>query len=164
MPVLPACDGVKELDPAMHLIKRYKQLSAVERSLFFRALAAVAVLRIGLWMLPFRVVRNLVEQFRRSPGRRFDLDRRNIRQVAWAVEAASRRIPGTTCLPQGMATHLLLGRLGQRSQLRLGVTHKPGGRLEAHAWVEVNGRVVSGGAVSGFEEFVPLQQQASQGT
>jgi len=44
MPVLPACDGVKELDPAMHLIKRYKQLSAVERSLFFRALAAVAVL------------------------------------------------------------------------------------------------------------------------
>jgi len=58
-----------------------------------------------------------------------------------------------------MATYLLLGKLGQDSRLRLGVALKPEGRLEAHAWVEVQGRVVSGGAVEGFRRFVPLQEQ-----
>jgi hypothetical protein len=56
---------------------------------------------------------------------------------------------------------LLLGRLGQQSELRLGVALKPGGQLEAHAWVEVEGRVVSGGAVTGFGRFVPLRQSTS---
>jgi Transglutaminase-like superfamily len=145
----------------MRLITRYRQLSSAERSLFFQALALVTIIRIGLRLLPFRVMRNWVEHFRKSPGLRSDLDYRNIRQVAWAVEAASRRIPGTTCLPQGMATHLLLGRLGQPSELRLGVALKPEGQLEAHAWVEVQGRVVSGGAIEKFHRFVPLQEQSS---
>ena len=145
----------------MRLITRYRQLSATERGLFFRALALLAVIRIGLRLLPFRVLRDGMEHFRlRASGCR-DLDRRNIRQVAWAVEAASRRIPGTTCLPQGMATHFLLGRLGQQSELRLGVARKPEGQFEAHAWVEVQGRVVSGGAVEGFGRFMPLQQKSS---
>jgi len=142
----------------MRLIIRYKQLSPAERSLFFRALALVAALRLGLRLLPFRVLRKWVGHFRTSSGLSCNLDRRRIGQVAWAVEAASRRLPGTTCLPRGLATHLLLGRLGQDSQFRLGVALKPAGRLEAHAWVEVCGRVVSGGAVAGFDRFVPLQE------
>jgi hypothetical protein len=148
------------LDIIMDLITRYRQLSPAESRLFFRALALAAALRLGLRLLPFRVLRKWVERFRASSGLRGNLDRRRIRQVAWAVEAASRRLPGTTCLPQAMATHLLLGRLGQDSQLRLGVAFKPAGGLEAHAWVEVQGRVISGGAVAGFERFVPLQEPA----
>lgn len=145
----------------MRLISRYKQLSSAERSLFFRALAIVAVIRVGLRLVPFRILRKWLEHFRGSPQLSGGLDRQRIRQVAWAVEAASRRLAGTTCLPQGMATHLLLGRLGQQSELRLGVALKPGGQLEAHAWVEVEGRVVSGGAVTGFGRFVPLRQSTS---
>ena len=143
------------------LINRYKDLSPAERSLFFRALLFVAVIRTGLRLIPFRVLRNGVEHFSKSAGVRCELDRRNIRQITWAVEAASRRIPGTTCLPRAMAVHLLLGRRGQPSELRLGVALKPGCALEAHAWVEVHGRVVIGGEVDGFERFVPLQQQSS---
>jgi len=102
-----------------------------------------------------------LERLRKPTGPWRDLDRKSIRQVAWAVEAASRRIPGATCLTQGMATQVILGRLGQRSELRLGVTRKPDGQLEAHAWVESQGRIVSGGAVEGFHRYSRFEKQLS---
>ena len=144
----------------MCLISRYKNLSPAERNLFFRALVLLAVTRLGLRVLPFRVIRNWTEQFRSSPGLHITLNRRRIGQIAWAVEAASRRIPGTTCLPRAIATHILLGRLGQASELRLGAALKPQGHLEAHAWVEVSGRVVIGEAIEGFNRFVPFQESS----
>ena len=145
----------------MCLISRYKNLSPAERNLFFHALVLLAVTRLGLRVLPFRVIRNWTEQFRSSTGLHFTLDRRRIGQIAWAVEAASRRIPGTTCLPRAIATHILLGRLGQASELRLGAALKPQGHLEAHAWVEVSGRVVIGEAIEGFNRFVPFQESSA---
>lgn len=145
----------------MRLITRYRQLSAAERRLFFRALVLVLAIRTGLWVLPFRVTRNWVERLRVPAGPWRELDRRSIRRAAWAVEAASRRIPGATCLTQGMATQVLLGRLGQRSELRLGVARKPDGQLEAHAWVEAQGRIVSGAAVEGFHRYARLEKQPS---
>ena len=158
---VPVSHSPNSLGVIRRLIASYKRLRPAERRLFFQALVVVAVIRVGLRLLPYRVLRNWVEHFRKSPGLNCQMDRRHIREVTWAVEAASRRIPGTTCLPRGMATHFLLGRLGQQSELRLGVARKPGGELEAHAWVEVQGRVVSGGAVEGFERFVPLQQKSN---
>lgn len=143
------------------LINKYRDLSPAERSLFFRAWIFVALIRAGLRLMPFHFLRHWVEHFSRSAGVSCEPDRRGIRQVAWAVEAASRRIPGTTCLPRAMAAHLLLGQRGQPSGLRLGVARKSDGALEAHAWVEVQGRVVIGGGVEGFDRFVPLQRQLS---
>jgi hypothetical protein len=139
----------------MRLLNRYKQLSSVERGLFFHALMVLVTIRIGLRLLPYRMTRKWLEHFRTSLGLGRDLGWQKVRQVAWAVDAASRRIRGTTCLPRGMATHLMLGRLGQDSQLRLGVTRNDKNQFEAHAWVEVNGRVVSG-IVDGLNRYVPL--------
>jgi hypothetical protein len=141
----------------VRLIARYKQLSPGERQLLFRALVLVPAVRIALWTLPFRLTRGCVEWLGKPPGPWRDLDRSTIRLAAWAVEAASRRVPGASCLTQGMAMQVLLGRLGQRSELRLGVARKLGGQLEAHAWVETQGLVVIGGAVEGFHRFARLE-------
>jgi hypothetical protein len=143
----------------MRLIARYRHLSPAERSLFSRALLLLLVTRAGLRILPFRIVRHWMEHFRKSTCLKSVLERRRIAQVAWAIDAASRRLPGTTCLPRAMAAHFLLGRLGQKSDLRLGAALKPDGLLEAHAWVEVEGRVIIGGAVEGFQRFVPFQEK-----
>ena len=145
----------------MGLIARYRQLSMDEQRLFFRAFVIIVTIRISLRLLPFRVTRNGMERLRRPAGPWRDLDRRRIHQVAWAVQAASRRLPGSTCLAQGMAAQVLLGRLGQRSELRLGVTRKPDGRLEAHAWVESNGSIVLGDAIEGFHRYTPFEKQLS---
>jgi Transglutaminase-like superfamily len=64
------------------------------------------------------------------------------RQVAWAVRLASRYVPGATCLPQALATHILLSRCGHQSCLHVGVASMQ--KFEAHAWVECDGNVVVG--------------------
>jgi hypothetical protein len=146
----------------MRLIARFKNLSAGERRLFFRALLLVAAIRVALWTLPFKVTRAWVDWLRQPAGPGRELDRRSMVQVVWAVEAASRRIPGATCLTQGMATQVLLGRLGQLSELHLGVArNKLDGRFEAHAWVEAQGHVINGGAIEGFQRYVRLEKRSS---
>jgi hypothetical protein len=146
----------------MRLIARYKQWSADERRMFFRALVLVVVIRVALWTIPFRVTRNWVDRLRKPSGPKRELDRLIIRQVAWAVGTAGRRIPGATCLTQGMATQVLLGRLGQDSELRLGVARsKQNGQIEAHAWVEAQGRVVKGAAIDDFHRYVRMEKRSS---
>jgi hypothetical protein len=141
---------------------RYRKLSADERRFFFRALVLVAAIRLALWTLPFRVTRSWVDYLRMPAGPECELDRRSIRQATWAVAAASRRIPGATCLTQGMATQVLLGRLGQHSELHLGVVrNQPKGQFKAHAWVEIRGRVINGGAIEGFRRYVRLDKKSS---
>jgi hypothetical protein len=145
----------------MRLIARYRQLSAGERRLFYHALVLVLAIRMRLWLQPFRMTRNWVERQSKPPGPWRHLERRSIREVTWAVEAASRRVPGATCLTQGMATQVLLGRLGQHSELRLGVARALDGQFEAHAWVETQGRIVIGGAVEGFERYTRLRRNSA---
>jgi hypothetical protein len=142
----------------MRLITRYRHLSPAERGLFFQACVLLIAVRVGLRVLRFRKVQSWMEHFCKPSGRQRVLERRHIAQVAWAVEAASRRLPGTTCLSRAMAAHFLLGRLGQKSELRLGAALRPDGALDAHAWVEVAGRVIIGSAVEGFHGFVPFQK------
>ena len=76
-------------------------------------------------------------------------DRLNaVNRIAWAVRAASRLVPRTTCLPQAMAATTLLRRAGFAADLRLGVAKDNKRTLNAHAWVEIDGEVVFGGADS----------------
>ena len=144
----------------MRLSARCRELSFAELRLLARALVVVIAVRAALWVLPFRLTRSCVERLRRPAGPWQDLALRRIRQVVWAVEAASRRVPGATCLTQSLATQIMLGRLGQRSELHLGVARKQDGQLEAHAWVETQGRVVNGGAIPRFERFARLQKSS----
>jgi hypothetical protein len=67
-------------------------------------------------------------------------------RMRWAVEVAGRYVPGATCLTQALALQIWLGRHGQSAALRLGVARGAGERLEAHAWLEHEGRVIIGAA------------------
>lgn len=60
--------------------------------------------------------------------------------VAWAVTAAARRVPGTRCLAWSLALRGLLSQMGVTSRLRIGVAAGDPGQLDAHAWVECDGR------------------------
>ncbi len=66
----------------------------------------------------------------------------------WAIEAAARRLPGATCLVQAIAGRCVLSARGVDSVVRIGVAPRGRGRFTAHAWLEVAGRAVIGGAES----------------
>lgn len=107
--------------------------------------ATAALLRV----LPFRRVRRLMAgevPDRERPSLPSDEERR----LLWAVTAVSRRLlPNRPCLPQALAAQFLLRRRGARpAHLRIGVARNDDGSIEAHAWLERDGRVLLGGTES----------------
>ena len=66
-------------------------------------------------------------------------------RIIWALNTAGAMVLSEKpCLAIAMAAHWLLGRRGVPTDLRIGVARGGVGNLEAHAWVEQNGRVLIG--------------------
>jgi hypothetical protein len=135
----------------MGLLSKFLRAPADDRRLLVKGMLWVWMVRIVLWLLPFRLVRQLLARFAASQTRgSIFLDR-----VVWAVMVASRYTPAATCLTQALATKVLLSRNGYHAVVRIGVARSAAGEFQAHAWVESNGKVVIGGSES-LKHYMPL--------
>jgi hypothetical protein len=128
----------------MPFLTSRRLISPSELFLCFRAFCVAQLVRIALWSLPtaslLRYVKRRVDPNRLGrPSRRF-----SVATVSWAVRAAGRRTFKSTCLVEALTAQLLLARYGHPSSLRVGVARDPKGQFVAHAWVEVEGRIVVG--------------------
>jgi len=107
-----------------------------------------AAVRVFLAQLAVRFVppARLFAWAERPPRRicRFAID--EARWVSWAVERVgdSARL-NSACLPRALAAQAMLRRRGISSRLCLGVARE-GGKLTAHAWVEIGEDKIVGGA------------------
>jgi hypothetical protein len=80
----------------------------------------------------------------------------SVDRAVWAVEVCTNRIPATrTCLIRALAAQVLLIAAHEEARFRIGVARDLDGALQAHAWVESNGRIVIGAPTG--ETFVPLR-------
>jgi hypothetical protein len=138
----------------MRALRRLRALSGAERRLLVEAALLLAVIRAALWLLPFEGVRRVTRRLGRPPRRRPSVDGADEARLVWAVGAAGRGLPRITCLVRALAAQALLARHGRASELRLGVARRPDGAFAAHAWLEREGRVLLGGAVT--ERYAPL--------
>ncbi len=137
------------------LFRKALALPIPELWLLARVAVLLLLLRLALHALPFRVVLRAMDALS-TPGERPARGSDYQRRVVWAVTAAGRQLLGNKpCLPQALGTRLLLRRRGLGAQLRIGVARGPGGRLEAHAWVENGERIIIGGSDSP-RFFTPL--------
>lgn len=112
-----------------------------EQWLALRALGALALVRLALWLLPFGRLRALID--RQSAMLPVAPDPAIARAVRRAVDRAARSIPGSACLAQALTAALLLRRHGQAVRVSIGVA-PDGTPLDAHAWVESAGVLVTG--------------------
>jgi hypothetical protein len=120
-------------------------MSPLSRRFRFKVLLLVGLIRLTLWLLPFRLVRRLAG-YLISPARRRDRTGwPAIPQLTQSVTAVSRYVPQATCLTQALAAQILLHRYGHPASLRIGVARSQSGKFEAHAWLESDGVVVIGG-------------------
>jgi hypothetical protein len=79
------------------------------------------------------------------------LSMRSVPDIYWAVTAASKRVPGTVCLPWALALRGLLLQSGRACELRIGVAPGDATPIKAHAWVECEGRQLTwGDPVEGY--------------
>ncbi len=116
----------------------------------------LALLRVALFCLPYRKVRLFVAQTPCKRGRRrLSIDDYQA-ELVWAIQLAGRYLLGhKPCLPQALAVQWFLLRQGVTTDLNIGVQKDAVQGISAHAWVERNGRVIIGGALSP-SQFKPL--------
>ncbi len=127
---------------------RFLKLSTEEQGLFLRAILLVGLVRLGLWLIPLRVLHRALGSFfigSKAPGKR----QHPAERISWAVRVAGDVIPYSTCLVQALAAQALLSAGGQASNLCIGVAKEGRSSIEAHAWVEIEGEVIIGATEQG---------------
>src|SRR5215204_7819819 len=130
----------------MRALHNFLRLPGSDRRLFVKVTLLLEAISLGMWLFSFPTLRRLLARFshaRTGPRRTQALP---VDKVIWAVETASRHLPGgKTCLAQALAAQTLLVRDGHPATLRIGVVKGEEKQFQAHAWVESRGEAVIGG-------------------
>jgi hypothetical protein len=142
----------------MKRLRKFLQLSRFEQLLLIKTTFVLAVVVLGLRVLPWLTLQRLLLK-QANLFSCFTPARRPAEQhIAWAIKTASRSIPRATCLPQAVAAQFLLIRNAYPADLQIGVGRKENGQLEAHAWVLSNTGIIAGG-IPDLDHFVPLSNR-----
>ena len=139
----------------MKRLRSFLLLTVEDQKLLVKTWLILFAIRLALWTLPFGVLRRMVIEARPRAAGNDETDEQSINRIAWAVKLSSKYLPAATCLTQALTTLVLLKRGGGLAHLKIGVAKDDQGRLQAHAWVESNGRIVIGN-LSGISNFKGL--------
>lgn len=134
-------------------LKRYGRTTRAQRRLLWEAIAALAMARIALACVPFsRIAAWLGTSGAESPAVVTAEHAQAAEAVGWAVSALARRVPWDgRCFAQALAATAMLRRRGVDGTVSFGVCEGAASGFEAHAWLRVGARMVTGGA--GYERF-----------
>lgn len=112
---------------------------ARDQKLVLRTLGWYALLRVLLWVVPYRRLRGLLRaataQATRQ-GRAASEDRRDPAHICTLVARVGYYVPGETCLLRALVAQQLLRRQGCPAIVAAGARSDGAGGLEAHAWIE----------------------------
>jgi hypothetical protein len=128
----------------MALLVKFLRLKRTEKSLVLRSFLLVLFIRLLLWLVPARLLQRLFTSNPTETGENSGNDWSEITKIVRSVRSVSRFVPRATCLTQALAASLLIRRSGQRSELKIGVAKNEQSQLIAHAWLETDGRIISG--------------------
>ena len=127
--------------------RRLASLDRSRRRLLIEAAASIALVWAGLRVVPFLNLLRLLDCWVAIARKRVPANPSAVASVTWAVTTASARFPPATCLIQALAAAAMLRRRGLTCQLRIGVRTRGnvgGAPIDAHAWVECEGRIAIG--------------------
>lgn len=122
--------------------------------LHLRAWAWLCLYRLALWVLPFARWHRWTSRLTAVHTPHL-MNERDVIDTSRAVRRMARLVPVATCLPQALAMQTLLAHQGQASDLKIGVAQSEQGSFIAHAWVELDQRVIIGNQ-HGLRRFTPL--------
>ena len=119
------------------------------RLLRLEAIVHLAAARLAVRLLPYRVLTRLFERSARRPEFAGSERARTCLEVRAAIERASRRLPGSVCLPRAIAAQAMLRRRGITTTLYLGVATSATAPHRSHAWLMDGQLGVAGTRASG---------------
>lgn len=125
-----------------------------DRLLLVNTFLFLCLVRLGLRFLPFRTLQKWLTHFSQFSPK--TPERLSIGKIVWAVDTGTRYMPGgVKCLARALVTLTMMKQQGHSGELRIGVAKGQSGELEAHAWIEHQGRVVIG-YLSDLQRYVPM--------
>lgn len=142
----------------VRLIGRYARLPANRQLLLLEAASWLGAAQLALRLIPFRWIaltlgaQDVPSSAVGPVGPNDEVasnstDHEMVRRMSAAIRTTARHLPwNPTCLARALAAKAMLDIRGKRSRLRLGVARDRGSALEAHAWLEADGIVLTGGA------------------
>jgi len=127
----------------MRLLRKLWNLRKVDFYFLFITLFLLEAIRLGLWLLEFRILLKIVNKLCTI---KFPFSNATPRKIVWGVNIATRYSPGgAKCLARALTTQILMSRSGYVPELCIGVAKsESSGELEAHAWIKCQGYVVIG--------------------
>lgn len=125
------------------LLRRWLELTALERMLLRRAVAASIVVRIALVVLPWQWLAERKAPAAYAAGSALTAPAA-VALVRWATGVCARRVPFQTCLSSALVARELLGRLGVQSTLDVGTYLDERGVIAFHAAVTSGGMMICG--------------------
>jgi hypothetical protein len=136
-------------DPLLEKWRRFRKRPPEDRKLILRTAMVLPLTELGLRLLGFRRWKKLIEKFslpmHLHQSLSADLQRDAALRAVRAVRSVELHGPtNPNCLERSMTLWWLLRRNGVNAELHIGA-RKEGGRLEAHAWVELDGQVLNDG-------------------
>lgn len=138
----------------MSKINSFFKLSSVRKSLLMKSVIIIILIRLSLLLFSFSNVKKISKKF--SKSNKVQKNKITIEDIIWSVKVASIYVPKATCLIQAITAQILLSRYNHLSKLRIGVMK--GQEFEAHAWVEINDRIVLG---ESEEKYIPILESES---
>lgn len=146
------------MKPLLRLLK----LNRSDRCTLLQTYLLLTLVRLGLLLLPFeRLWKGLVKLGQPQPSTTVVVtdvktEAQTVRQVIWAVNLSARFSPGgPKCLARALTTKVLLDRRQCPCDFKIGVAKSEQGKLEAHAWIEVQNQVVMG-QVNKLDQYTPM--------
>jgi hypothetical protein len=134
-------------------------LTRDDRRLFLEAALLTAFVWIGLRTISFAALRRSLDGY---CHRACTTSSDPLARIGWAVQAASRQIPGgRTCLLEALAADVMLRRRGYEPLLQLGVRRQNDRTqpITGHAWVVCNNCIVVG-TVADLADYTALSAPA----
>lgn len=138
----------------MNKLNSFFKLSNTRKKLLLISLILTIIIRISIYIFSFSNI-NKISNRLSAPNNQKDTI--NIQDIIWSVKVASNYIPKATCLTQAITAKIILSRYNIQSHLKIGVMKKD--KFEAHAWLEINNKIILGESEQKFELILNSDNQ-----
>ena len=127
----------------MKKLIKFLNLNRYQQRLLVQTYVILTLVRLGLFLLPFQTLKNLLIEV--SQSQKPEHCPITTKDIARAVSRSNRLSPGTVkCLANALTTNTLMNWYCFPCKLCIGVAKGRDNSLEAHAWVEAEGKIIMG--------------------
>lgn len=125
-----------------------------EKALIFKTIILIGFMRFSLAILPLKAVQKLAEHLNNIlPESKTGII--STEKISWAVGVISWYLfKEKSCLSQALAAQVLLKQYKYPASVNFGVSKASEKELEAHAWVESGGKIITG--KERIDSYTPL--------